>query len=73
MTVREFLSLWVDNVSIKIYSASAAEQFHNLNHCQTDTVDVLINSNKDFLDYYVENLQLDGDLITVVCKERIEK
>ena len=71
MSIREFLSLWVDNISIKVYSASNIE--HDLTHCQTGTVEVLINSDKDFLDYYVESLQLDGDLIIVVGKERVAK
>lgn len=76
MTVREFLSKWVDNVSIKIMQIPDTKNKKESKtpiHIQTDNVDVLINSNKDFLDYEINNFQMDNDLLIVVCEEKITK
>ncbi len=75
MTVREFLSLWVDNISVKIYQVPIKEidKCSDLVHRQTATVDIMINSNQNFLDFNIENLQMDDDLIVVVCKANSEQ
>lgn len=75
MTIREFLSLWIDDVTIEVYMIKKPiiDNFHDLEHCMTANVDVMINCNKDFLDYTVENLQMNNDLIIVVCKEHVTK
>lgn len=70
MTVREFLKLWADNVTIKVYQRSIQKIDKNPFpvHRQTADVDTMINSNQNFLDFEIENLQMDQDLIIVVCK-----
>lgn len=76
MTVREFLSKWIDNVSIKIMQIPDTKNKKESKapvYIQTDTVDVLLNSNKDFLDYEINNFQMDNDLLIVVCEEKLIK
>lgn len=75
MTVREFMSLWVDNVSIKVYQ----EPIEEIDKCsdlvcrQTGSVDVLINSNQNYLDFKILNLQYDDGIIVIVCEANEEQ
>ena len=49
MTVREFMSMWVDDISIKVYQRSIKkiDKCNDLVHRQTGSIDVLINSNQN--------------------------
>lgn len=75
MTVREFMALWVDDVSMKVYQVPIKEidKCEELVHRQTGSVDVLINSNQTYLDFEIQNLQYDDGLIIVVCKANSEQ
>lgn len=75
MTVREFLKLWADNVTIKVYQRPIwkIDKNSSLVHRQTANIDTMINSNQNFLDFEIENLQMDQDLIIVVCKANKEQ
>lgn len=70
MTVREFMALWVDNVSIKVYQIPIKEvdKCTDLVCRQTGSVDVLINSGQNYLDFEILNLQYDNGLIIIVCE-----
>ena len=75
MTVREFMEVWSDNVSVKVYQTPIKEidKCNELVHRQTGSVDVLLDSNQNYLyfnlDYALEN---DG-LIVVVCTANKEQ
>lgn len=75
MIVKDFLKLWVDNVTIKVYQMPILKIDKNpsLVHRQTADIDTMINSNQNFLDFEIENLQMDQDLIIVVCKANEEQ
>lgn len=75
MTVREFLKLWVDNITIKVYQRPIWKIDHNSNcvHRQTADINTMINSNQNYLDFEIDNLQMDQDLIIVVCKANKEQ
>lgn len=75
MTVREFLRLWTDNVTIKVYQIPIWKIDKNPSsvHRQTADIDTMINSNQNFLDFEIENLQMDQNLIIVVCKANEEQ
>lgn len=75
MTVREFMSLWVDNVSIKVYQRPIEEidKCSDLVYRQTGSVDVLINSNQNYLDFKILNLQYDDGIIVIVCEANEEQ
>ena len=75
MTVREFMAMWVDDISIKVYQRPIKEidKCDALIHRQTGSIDVLINSNQNYLDFEVEYLMQDDDLIIVVCKANKEQ
>lgn len=70
MTVRKFLSLWVDDISVQVYQLLPSNELRR--YRQTGSVDVLINSNADYLDFNIVNLQMDDGMILIVCKEREE-
>ena len=75
MTVKEFMSMWVDDISIKVYQRPI-EKIDNCNalvHRQTGSIDVLINSNQNYLDFEIEHLMDDDGLIIVVCKANEEQ
>lgn len=65
MTLRQYLSLWTDNVSMKLYT----HETKGLKHIETDTVDNLIDSDKEFLNYEIDNLQMDDDLLVVILNK----
>lgn len=75
MTVREFMALWVDNIGLKV----CQEPIKEIDKCaglvcrQIGTIDVLINSNQNYLDFEIVNLQKDNGIIVVVCKANNEQ
>ena len=75
MKVREFMALWVDDISIKIYQEpiKQIDKIGGLVHRQTGNVNMLINSNQNYLDFDIVNLQYDDGLIIVVCKVNKEQ
>lgn len=75
MTVREFMAMWVDDISIKVYQRpiKKIDKCDDLVHRQTGSVDVLINSNQNYLDFEIEYLMQDDDLIIIVCKANKEQ
>lgn len=75
MTVREFMALWVDDVGVKVYQMPIKEidKCTDLVCRQTGSVDVLINSNQNYLDFEILNLQYDNGLIIVVCEANEEQ
>lgn len=75
MTVREFMSLWVDDVSIVVYQIPIKEIDKNTNlvRRQSGSVDVLINSNQNYLDFEIVNLQDDNGRIVITCKANKEQ
>ncbi len=75
MTVREFMSLWVDDVSMVVYQEpiKAIDKCKDLIRRQSGSVDVLINSNQNYLDFEIVNLQDDGGRIVIVCKANEEQ
>ena len=75
MTVRQFMALWVDNISMRIYQTPILEidKYPDLVHRQTGSIDILINSNQNYLDFEIDNLQNDDGLIVVVCKPNAEQ
>lgn len=75
MTVRQFLALWVDNISVRVYQEPIIEidKYEDLVHRQTGSVDVLLNSNQNYLDFKIVNLQDDDGLVIVVCKANEEQ
>lgn len=75
MTVREFMAMWADDISMKVYQRpiKKIDKCDDLVHRQTGSIDVLINSNQNYLDFEVEYLMQDDDLIIVVCKANKEQ
>ena len=75
MTVREFMALWVDNVSMRVYQEPIKEIdiYPDLVCRQTGSVDVLISSNQNYLDFEISNLQYDDGVIVIVCKANEEQ
>lgn len=75
MTVKEFMALWVDNVSMAIYQEPIAgiDKSSHLVRRQSGSVDMLINSNQNYLDFNVVNLQDDDGVIVVVCRANQEQ
>ena len=75
MKVREFMALWMDDVSIKVYQEpiKQIDKSGGLVHRQTGSVDVLIDSNQNYLDFDIVNLQYDDGLIIIVCKANKEQ
>jgi len=75
MTVRKFMALWVDNVNMKVYQTPIKEidKCTDLVCRQTGSVDVLINSNQNYLDFEILNLQYEDGLIVVVCEANEEQ
>ena len=75
MTVKEFMSLWIDDVNMVVYQ----EPIKEIDNCkdlvrrQSGSVDVLINSNQNYLDFEIVNLQDDDGRIVVVCKANKEQ
>lgn len=75
MTVREFLKLWADNIDVKVYQIpiSKIDKSSALVCRQTADVATLLDSNQNYLDFDIENLQMDDDLLCVVCKASDEQ
>ena len=75
MTVREFMSLWVDDVDMVVYQTPIKEIDKNtsLVRRQSGSVDVLINSNQNYLDFEIVNLQDDDGRIVITCKANKEQ
>lgn len=75
MTVREFMSMWVDDISMKVYQRpiKKIDKCNDLVPRQTGSIDVLINSNQNYLDFEIEYLMDDDGLIVVVCKANEEQ
>lgn len=75
MTVREFLKLWVDNIDVRVYQfpIKKIDRSSALVCRQTADVDTLLNSNQNYLDFNIENLQMNDDLLCVVCKANDEQ
>ena len=75
MTVREFMSMWVDNISMKIYQRpiKKIDKCDDLVLRQTGSTDVLINSNQNYLDFEIESLMDDDGRIVVICKANKEQ
>ena len=75
MTVREFLNLWADNIGVRIYQVPIKEidKSSALVCRQTADVATLLESNQNFLDFNIENLQMDYDLLCVVCNASDEQ
>ena len=75
MTVREFLALWVVNVSIRVYQEPIEEidKYPDLICRQAGSVNVLINSNQNYLDFEISNLQLDDGVIVIICAANEEQ
>lgn len=75
MTVREFLKLWVDNIDVRIYQfpIKKIDRSSALVCRQTADVATLLNSNQNYLDFNIENLQMNDDLLCVVCKANDEQ
>ena len=74
MKVREFLELWADDISIKIYQEPIKQIDKNeeLVCRQVGSINTLINSNQNYLDFDIVNLQYDNGLIIIVCKANKE-
>ena len=70
MTVREFMALWVDSVGMRVYQKPIKEidKYPDLICRQTGSVDVLINSNQNYLNFEILNVQYDDGLIIIVCE-----
>ena len=70
MTVREFLKLWADNIDVKVYQVPIKEidRSSALVCRQIADVATLLDSNQNYLDFNIVNLQMDDDLPCVVCK-----
>lgn len=75
MTVREFMAVWADNVSMRVYQVPIKEidRCSDLVCRQTGTIDVLINSNQNYLDFEIQSVQEDHGLIIVVCEANKEQ
>ena len=75
MTVREFMSWWVDNVSMRVYQEPIKEIdiYPDFICRQTGSVDVLIRINQNYLDFEIVNLQDDNGVIVIVCKANEEQ
>lgn len=75
MTVREFMAVWVDNVSMRVYQVPIKEidSCSDLVCRQTGTIDVLINSNQNYLDFEIQSVREDHGLIIVVCEANEEQ
>lgn len=75
MTVREFLKLWVDNIDVRVYQfpIKKIDRSSALVCRQTADVATLLNSNQNYLDFNIENLQMNDDLLCVVCKANDEQ
>lgn len=75
MTVREFMSMWVDDISMKIYQRpiKKIDKCDDLVLRQTGSIDVLINSNQNYLDFEIESLMDDDGRIVVICKANKEQ
>lgn len=75
MTVKEFMAMWVDDVSMKIYQRpiKKIDRCNDLVLRQTGTVDMLISSNQNYLDFEIEYLMEDEGRIIVVCKANEEQ
>lgn len=75
MTVREFMEVWADNISIKVYQTpiKAIDKCNDLVHRQTGSVDVLLDSNQNYLDFNLDYALEDDGLIIVVCTANKEQ
>lgn len=75
MTVKEFMSMWVDDISIKVYQKpiKKIDKCDDLVCRQTGSIDVLLNSNQNYLDFEIEYLMEDDGLIIVVCMANEEQ
>lgn len=75
MTVRKFMALWTDNVKMKVYQIPIKE----IDKCkepvlrQAGSVNFLINSNQNYLDFEIRNLQSDNGIIVIVCEANDEQ
>lgn len=73
LTVRNFLSMWVDDIYIKVYHMPGKSEPDTAIVLKgAGTVDFLLNRNADYLDYIIQNLQMDKGVVTVVCREQEE-
>ena len=72
MNIRHFLSMWVDNISIKVYQMLTTDKGSLLRYRQSGPIDILLNGDADYLDFDIFNLQMDDGMILIVCKEREE-
>ena len=75
MKVREFMELWADDITIKVYQEpiKQIDKSGGLVCRQVGSINVLINSNQNYLDFDIVNLQYDGGLIIIVCKANKEQ
>lgn len=75
MTVREFMSLWIDDVSIVVYQEPIKEidKCKDLVRRQSGSVYVLLDSNQNYLDFEIVNFQYDDGRIVIVCKANEEQ
>lgn len=75
MKVREFMELWADDISIKVYQEpiKQIDKRGGLVCRQVGSINVLINSNQNYLDFDIVNLQYDDGLIIIVCKANKEQ
>lgn len=75
MTVKEFMTLWADDVSMVIYQEPIMEidKCSHLVRRQSGSVDMLINSNQNYLDFDIVNLQDDDGRIVIVCRANKEQ
>lgn len=75
MKVREFMELWVDNVDLKVYQEPIKQIDKNVRLVlrQIGSVNVLLDSNQNYLDFDIVNLQYDDGFIIVVCRANKEQ
>ena len=75
MTVREFMKVWPDDISIKVYQTPIKEidKCNELVLRQTGSTDVLLNSNQNYLDFNLDYALEDDGLIIVVCTANKEQ
>ena len=72
MTVREFLKLWADSIGVKVCQIPI-KKIDRLVCRQIADVDTLLDSNQNYLDFNIESLQMDNDLLCVVCSKASDK
>lgn len=75
MKVKEFLSLWADNPSIKIMQMpiKKIDKGSSPVHRQTALVSELLESNQNYLGFEIAYFLMDNDLLIVVCEANKEQ